>query len=240
MPSKLTKAVWAGVFVLAAIGIAAAGVRMVILARGPRAGLGVDEGFEAHPGLTLVHILPGLLFMLLAPLQFVPAIRARVPRLHRWIGRTVLSLALVIGSSALVMSFRMAIGGLNEIAATVLFDLLFLFCLARGYGAARRRDFVAHREWMIRMFGIALGIATTRPVMGVFFAASRLTHLTPHDFFGIAFWIGFSITLIAAESWINYTRATTGPWLTHTAAPPPGPPAPPAAPADSWRRAPRR
>jgi len=152
----------------------------------------------------------------------------------------VLSLALVIGSSALVMSFRMAIGGLNEIAATVLFDLLFLFCLARGYGAARRRDFVAHREWMIRMFGIALGIATTRPVMGVFFATSRLTHLTPHDFFGIAFWIGFSVTLIAAESWINYTRATTGPWLTHTAAPPPGPPAPPAAPADSWRRAPRR
>jgi uncharacterized membrane protein len=212
MPAKPIKAVWAGVFVLALIGVAAAILRMVILAKGPRAGPNpaVNAGFAAHPLLTLVHILPGLLFMLLAPLQFVPTIRARVPRLHRWIGRLVLSLALIIGGSALVMTFQMAIGGLNEIAAIVLFDLLFLFCVAKGYAAARRRDFAAHREWTIRMFGIGLGIATTRPVMGIFFATSRLTHLTPHEFFGIAFWIGFSTTLIAAESWVNYTRARSG------------------------------
>jgi len=209
MPARRVKAVWAGVLALAAIGIAAAILRVAILVKGPCGGAaaGVDTGFAGHPGLTLVHVLPGLLFLLLAPLQFVPTIRTRVPRLHRWTGRAVLSLALVIGGSAMVMSFRMAIGGLNEIAATVLFDLLFLFCMARGYAAALRRDFTAHREWMIRMFGIALGIATTRPVMGVFFATSRLTHLTPHEFFGIAFWIGFSTTLVAAESWIDYTRA---------------------------------
>jgi hypothetical protein len=40
---------------------------------------------------------------------------------------------------------------------------------------------------------VALGIATTRPVMGVFFATRRLTHLSVSQFFGIAFWIGFSI-----------------------------------------------
>jgi uncharacterized membrane protein len=208
MLTKSLKAVWVGVLALAAIGIVAAVLRLVILAKGPQAGPNpaMNAGFAAHPELTLVHILPGLLFMLLAPLQFVPTIRARVPRLHRWIGRLVLSLALVIGGTAFLMSFQMAIGGVNEMAATVLFDLLFLFCLAKGYAAARRRDLVAHREWMIRMFGIGLGIATTRPVMGIFFATSRLTHLMPHEFFGIAFWIGFTTTLFAAESWINYTR----------------------------------
>jgi hypothetical protein len=60
---------------------------------------------------------------------------------------------------------------------------------------------------MIRAFAIALAIATIRPIMGIFFATSRLTHLTPHEFFGIAFWLGFSIHLVAAEAWINYTRA---------------------------------
>jgi hypothetical protein len=30
--------------------------------------------------------------------------------------------------------------------------------------------------------------------------------LKPHEFFGIAFWIGFTLHLIAAEFWINYTR----------------------------------
>lgn len=38
------------------------------------------------------------------------------------------------------------------------------------------------------------------------FATSRLTHLTPHEFFGTAFWIGFTMHLAAAEIWINYTR----------------------------------
>ena len=115
-------------------------------------------------------------------------------------------LGLVVGISALGISFRIAIGGINEIAATVLFDLLFLFCLVKGWRCARRRDYTRHREWMIRMFGIALGIATTRPIMGVFFATSRLTGLTPRQFFGTAFWLGFTLTLVAAESWINYTR----------------------------------
>ena len=35
-----------------------------------------------------------------------------------------------------------------------------------------------------------------------FIATSRLTHLTPYDLFGT----GFTLHLLAAESWINYTR----------------------------------
>lgn len=208
MPRKLVKTVWAGMFFLAFIAVAVSIGRIVVIAKGPRTGptAVTDTGFATHTLLTLVHIFPGLLFILLAPLQFAPRIRARYPQLHRWSGRLLLVLACIIGVSAMRMSLLMAIGGVNEIAATFLFDLLFLFCLAKGYAAARHRNFAAHREWMIRMFGIALGIATTRPVMGVFFATSRLTHMTPHEFFGIAFWIGFSVTLIAAESWINYTR----------------------------------
>jgi hypothetical protein len=37
----------------------------------------------------------------------------------------------------------------------------------------------------------------------MFFGFRRLT---PHEFFGIAFWVGFSLTLMAAEVWINLTR----------------------------------
>ena len=205
-----SKAVWTGTVLLVLIGVAAVVIRSVVLVTGPRAGRGdVDNGFARHPALTLIHILPGLLFLVLAPLQFARRLRSRAPRVHRWLGRLLLVLGIVIALSALVMSFRMAIGGINETAATVLFDVLFLLCLVKGWICARRRDFVRHREWMIRMFGIGLGIATTRPIMGFFFATSRLTHLTPHEFFGTAFWLGFTLTLIAAESWINYTRRGT-------------------------------
>ena len=44
-------------------------------------------------------------------------------------------------------------------------------------------------------FAIGLAVATIRPIVGIFFATSRLTHLTPRDFFGTAFWLGFTLTL---------------------------------------------
>jgi len=73
----------------------------------------------------------------------------------------------------------------------------------KAYIHIRRKEVARHREWMIRMYGVALGVATTRPIVGMFFAFRRLT---PHEFFGIAFWLGFTITFLAAEAWVDYTR----------------------------------
>lgn len=111
--------------------------------------------------------------------------------------------ALIIGASALVMSFAMNIGGANETAATTLFAIAFLICLLKAYAYARRREIERHRKRMIRTFGIGLGVATVRPIVGIFFAFRRLAL---HEFFGIAFWLGFTITFMAAEAWIDYTR----------------------------------
>jgi len=176
-----------------------------IPAAGPTVGL--DAGFARHETLTIIHIIPGLLFMLLAPLQFVKRIRVRRPALHRWIGRTVVGLGMVIGGSALVMSPQMAIGGPTETAATTLFGCVFLFAMIRGFIYIRRGNRRLHREWMIRAVAIGMAVATIRPIVGVFFATSRLTHLTPHDFFGVAFWLGFTIQFLIAEMWIRYTRS---------------------------------
>jgi hypothetical protein len=87
----------------------------------------MDKGFAQHAALTLVHIIPGALFLVLAPLQFAPAIRTKHLNIHRWLGRILVVSALVIGSSALVMTYTMNIGGANETAATTLFGILFLF-----------------------------------------------------------------------------------------------------------------
>jgi hypothetical protein len=44
--------------------------------------------------------------------------------------------------------------------------------------------------------------------MGTFFAAALLRGHTPEprQFFGTAFWIGFTLVSMAAELWISYTR----------------------------------
>jgi uncharacterized membrane protein len=147
-----------------------------------------------------------MLFMILGPLQFSSAIRERHLRWHRLSGRVFVTSGLVIGVSALVMSFGMpAIGGVNQAAATTLFGTFFLFALCKAFWHIRRREVALHREWMIRAFSIGIAVAAIRPIIGVFFATSPLTGLTPREFFGIAFWIGFVLHLIAAEAWIHTT-----------------------------------
>jgi uncharacterized membrane protein len=147
--------------------------------------------------------------MLLGPWQFSAAIRARHLRWHRFSGRLFVICGAIIGISALVMSFAMpAIGGVNQAAATAIFGMFFLFALGRAFWLIRRREIALHREWMIRAFATGLAVATIRPIIGVFFVTSRLTGLTPHEFFGTAFWIGFTLQVMAAEVWIQATRGS--------------------------------
>jgi uncharacterized membrane protein len=220
-PTGLRRTIWGVVIFLALIGFAVAVRRIThllpIVARGyqapavpsnPRAAqfAALDDLFARYPILTLVHIVPGLFFMVLGPLQFSAMIRARHLRWHRFSGRVFVVCGLVIGISAVAMSLGMpAIGGVNQAAATTLFATFFLFALCKAFWHIRRSEIAAHREWMIRAFAVGLAVATIRPLIGVFFATNRLSGLTPHEFFGIAFWIGFVVHLIAAEAWIHAT-----------------------------------
>jgi hypothetical protein len=165
-----------------------------------------DDGFAAHPLLTLIHIVPGLLFMLLAPLQFVKRLRNGYPKVHRLTGYIVLTSGLIIGSTALAMGFTMAIGGIVETLAITVYGTLFLFSLVRAYLYVLGRDFSRHREWMIRAVAIGLAVSTTRPIVGIFFGTSRFTGLTVQQYFGVAFWVAFTLHIIAAEWWIRKTR----------------------------------
>src|SRR4029434_4542076 len=113
------------------------------------------------------------------PLQFSSVIRARHLQWHRRSGRLFLICGLVIGLTALVMSFAMpAIGGVNQAAATTLFGLFFLFALGKAYWHIVHREIALHREWMIRAFATGLAVATIRPIIGLFFATSRFSGLT--------------------------------------------------------------
>jgi predicted membrane protein DUF2306 len=174
--------------------------RMVALAHPSQGGAspmaGLDAVFASHAALTLAHILPAMVFVLLIP--FVLSRRFDAV----WVERLFFPLGAVVGVTAYAMSIY-SVGGWVERSAVLFFNSLFLFSLGRAYWYMRRGEAVEKMRWMLRAVGILLGIATTRPVMGVFFAASRLTHLEPRQFFGIAFWIGFSINTIAIELWLR-------------------------------------
>ena len=210
----LTRVLWIGVILLAFIGLAMGMRRTIVLLKpgslsarnGPAAEL--DGHFAKQRALTLLHILPGMLFMVLGPLQFVRGLRAKHPAIHRWSGRVFLAASAVIGVTGLTMVLRDSIGGLDEKTAIIIFGSFFLIAMGKALWHALHREFARHREWMIRGFAIGLAVATIRPIMGGFFAAAVMRGHTPEpkEFFGAAFWIGFTLQAIASEIWIRYTR----------------------------------
>jgi hypothetical protein len=159
----------------------------------------IDATFSAHAVLTAMHIIPAAVFVLLAV-----GVLLRPP-VGEWLERLFFLFGALTGATAYLMS-SYAIGGWVERSAVLLFNTWFLLSLGRAYWFRVRGEPARQREWMTRAVGILLGIATTRPVMGVFFATSARTHLAPNQFFGIAFWIGFSINALAIELWLRSKR----------------------------------
>lgn len=210
-PDSSVRAGWTRpvLFILCFIAAAAALRRIVALllvgasARGGQYG-NLDATFAAHKALTLAHIVPALFFVVLLPLWFSSRLPQRESA-HRRLTSVLFALGFVVGLTAIPMAAN-PVGGATELSAIIVFDGIFLFSFARAF-----QLFLSHqahyREWMMRAIAVLLGIATTRPVMAVFFATARLTHLQPQQFFGIAFWIGFATTYLAGEWYLQHPPA---------------------------------
>jgi uncharacterized membrane protein len=191
------------------------------VARHPSLGiLDVDDvRYLHHAGMTLAHVIPALVFAILAPLQFVASIRSRRPGWHRWAGRTLVTLGTIVGISGLGLGLTTALeyGGASEAAPIAVFAPLFLFSLYKGVTHIRRGQVASHREWMIRAFSIAASAGTVR-LTSFFFAVSPAVRHAPSRFIGVVFWTGFVISLCVAELWIQYTRTRESGVCARTAA----------------------
>lgn len=159
--------------------------------------------FRTYPVARMAHMLPGLLYMLLAPLQFSASLRRRRPRLHRIIGRTVLALSVGLIPSGMIFAFAHPYVGFREQVPAVFYTCLYLGFITFGLRAIFARDFLAHREWMIRAYSMGLGIYAIRVWYSLFL---HLSDQPSTEFFDTAFWIGIATNLILAEIWINLSR----------------------------------
>ncbi len=197
---------WIGVGLTILTLLVFAGIRTVETYGGEPAPNLFVERYIDHPWTTAIHMISGIGFVLLAPLQFVAAIRNRYRTFHRSLGRVLLIFAFVAGVYGLVSVVTFpAYGGVTTEAAGWFFGPLFLFAIVRAFQQIRRKNVAAHREWMIRAFALGLGVGMQRIAIGFW---QVFSDYTIEEIFGVSLWIGFAINLCIAEYWINKTRPT--------------------------------
>ncbi|WP_157581375.1 MULTISPECIES: DUF2306 domain-containing protein [unclassified Phycicoccus] len=176
----------------------------------------LTEKYVAHPWLAYGHIVPGVVYLLGAPLQLSHRFRSRHYRLHRRLGRVLLGCALLSGVLSVVLGVVFAWGGGAETTATLVFGSWFVVALLLAFRAIRRGQVPQHRRWMVRAFAVGLGVATIRIWVGLF-TGIQIGLLGMGDetmpvraTFGIAFWLGLSMHVAFAEWWLRRTPDLDG------------------------------
>ncbi len=128
---------------------------------------GYVPGDAAGNATLMTHVMIAVVIMIAGATQLIPAIRRRVPVLHRWTGRLyVLSVILTsLAGLYLVWERGEPVRRSQNIAISIN-ALLIMSGAVLAWRAARARDFAAHRRWALRMYLAANGVFFFR--LGVF------------------------------------------------------------------------
>jgi hypothetical protein len=165
--------------------------------------------YNSHPAMTLLHVVPGAVFLALAPLQLIERVRRR-PAIHRSTGYLLLACALPFALSGFYLAVREPTFGPFGATAAVLAGLLFVHAGVRAYAGIKRGDMAQHRAWMLRFLAVAYGIAVIR-VISV--PIAMIFPMRPSLFGARSFWFGWTLSILFAEWWIRRSQTIAAPVL---------------------------
>jgi hypothetical protein len=149
-----------------------------------------------------VHFFGAGLALLLVPLQASGTVRRRWPTLHRIGGGLSAGGILVSGLAGLVMSTHAHRGWVTGASFAIL-AVLWLTTVGLGVAAAVRRDFAAHRRWMLRCMALTCTAITLRIVLVAGVGFMRL----PFDpVYIAAAWCSWPFNLAVTEAWLRWPR----------------------------------
>lgn len=157
----------------------------------------VDQRYADHPLLTLIHVVPGLIFLLVGPLQFSTNLRARAVNVHRWLGRIFVVSGVLSALSIMWMVIVFpAMGGVSTMVTSWMFSILMIWFLFEAYRSIRARNIKRHRAFMMRAFTIGLAVSTIRVLAILSDAVLGLDFV---EFFGLSVFLGFVLNSFVAE-----------------------------------------
>jgi uncharacterized membrane protein len=148
------------------------------------------------------HLIVALPVLAGGPLQFVSSLRSARPGLHRLLGRVY-----VIGATLAALTAIYLGGIVGEYEGSrlpiVLLASLWLFFTLSAWRCAVNRDFVAHRLFMIRSYGLALVLVWLRLMYDLqdwlfFYVKDEALRDATRE------WASWVVPLLILELWLSW------------------------------------
>jgi len=164
-PAKKARTAWwlpAGLILLSIIPLIFGVARLIELASGAEITAG-NARFFASPSPVAIHIITAAVYALLGAFQFVSRLWKPGTGWHRWVGRFLVPVGLLVGFSGIWMTiFYPRPEGASDLlyAFRLFFGLGMTISIILGFISIRRQNIIQHRAWMTRAYAIGLGAGT--------------------------------------------------------------------------------
>ncbi len=198
MNPNLSKSLWA-VGAVTSVMIALVSYRYFI--PGIPVPTNVTSNLMARPWL-FVHVGLASTALLTGPWQFLPRLRARVPRLHRWLGRIYIFSCVVGGTGGLLLAAGTTAGPIAR-AGFGMLAIIWLLANVQGLRLAIAGSYAEHRRWMVRSFALTFGAVLLR----VYLPLSQVMGFEFMTAYRAISWLAWVPNLILAELYLR-----SSPW----------------------------
>jgi uncharacterized membrane protein len=154
-----------------------------------------DPWLVLHAGFAALALLVG-------PFQWLPRLRARVPKLHRWMGRVYVLACGLGGVAGLILAAGASTGPISQLGFGLL-ALLWLGSTLMAWRMAVQRRFAEHRAWMVRSFALTLSAVTLRLYLAVLLALPMSQFVDGYRLISFLCWVP---NLLLAELFLRRSR----------------------------------
>lgn len=162
VPARKTQTSWwapAGLILLSAIPLTFGVIRLIQLINGAEI-TPANARFFASPSPVVIHIISSAIYALLGAFQFVSRLWQRGIKWHRWVGRLLVPVGLLVGFSGVWMTLFYPRTDNLLFMFRLFFGSGMILSIILGFISIRRRDFAQHQAWMTRAYAIGMGAGT--------------------------------------------------------------------------------
>lgn len=149
------------------------------------------------------HVYTSIFVLIFGITQFSVHIRTKFTPLHRTLGKAYVALILLFAApSGLIMGYY-GNGGISSQISFCLLAVLWFWFTLKAYTSIRKRNFIAHKNYMILSYALTLSAISLRLFKWIL---SNTLELPPMDIYRIVSWTGWVFNLGVAWYLVNRNK----------------------------------